>query len=111
LQATAKHSRKKNAALAAQALAAAEEKGKTTTMMFALLHDQHKAQLKAMAAAKKQAMDLMLKRINTLIASQSKAADKVTATIPNSNTDHASNTTNHMHELRKARFSQTANLL
>jgi hypothetical protein len=32
-------------------LTAAEEEGKTTAMMFALLQDQHKAQLKAMVAA------------------------------------------------------------
>jgi hypothetical protein len=47
-----------------------------------------------MAAANKQAMDAMLERMNALITGQSKAADKVTATIPNSNTNHASNTTN-----------------
>jgi hypothetical protein len=43
LQATAKQSRFKDAALAAQELAAAEEEGKTTAMMFALLQEQHKA--------------------------------------------------------------------
>jgi hypothetical protein len=35
----------KDAALAAQELVAAEVEGKTTAMMFALLQEQHKAQL------------------------------------------------------------------
>jgi hypothetical protein len=83
-QATRKHSWFKDAALAAQELAAADEEGKTTVMMFALLQDQHKTQLKAMAAANKQAMDAMLEHMNLLIAGQGKVADKVTATIPNS---------------------------
>jgi hypothetical protein len=51
LQATTKHSRFKDAALPAQELAAAEEEGETTAMMFTLLQEQHKAQLKLMAAA------------------------------------------------------------
>ncbi len=93
-QATAKHSQLKDAALAAQELAAAEEEGKTTVMMFALLQEQHKAQLESMVAANKQAMDAMFERINALIAGCGKAVDKVTATIPNSNTGHASSTTN-----------------
>ncbi len=62
-QATAKHSLFKDSALAAQELAAAEEEGKTTVMMFALLQEQHKAQLKSMAAANKQAMDAMFERM------------------------------------------------
>jgi hypothetical protein len=90
-----KHLWFKDTAAACQELAAAEEKGKTTAMMFALLKNQHKAQLEAMAAATKQAMDTMLERMNTLIAGQGKATDKVTATIPNSNTGQASYTTNH----------------
>jgi hypothetical protein len=94
LQATAKHSQFKDAALAAQELAAAEEEGKTTAIMFALLQDQHKDQLEAMVAANKQAMDAMLKCMNVLITCQGKATDKVTATIPNSSTGLASNTTN-----------------
>ncbi len=53
LQATAKQSQFKDEALAAQELAAAEEEGKITTMMFALLQKQSKAQLKAMAASNK----------------------------------------------------------
>ncbi len=93
-QATKKHPGFKDAALAAQELAAAEEEGKTTAMMFSLLPDQQKAQLEAMAAANKQAMDAMLERMNMLIAGQGKVVDKVTATIPNSNSSQASNTTN-----------------
>jgi hypothetical protein len=77
LQATAKHLWFKDAALAAQVLAAAEKEGKTTAMMFALLQDQHKAQLKAMAAANKQAMDTMLERMNALITGQGKAAESL----------------------------------
>jgi hypothetical protein len=63
-------------------------------MMLALLQEQHKAQLKVMVAANKQAMDAMLERMNALITGQGKAADKATAMIPNSNTGKASNITN-----------------
>ncbi len=59
-QATAKHSRFKDAALAAQELAAAEEEGETTAMMFALLQEQHKSQMEAMAAANQKSMDAIL---------------------------------------------------
>jgi hypothetical protein len=84
----------KDAALAAQELAAAAEDGKTPAMMFALVQEQHKAQLKAMVAANKQAMDAMLERMNALIAGHGKVADKPTATVPGSNTGHAPNTAN-----------------
>jgi hypothetical protein len=84
----------KDTALTAQELAAAEEEGKTTAMMFTLLQEQHKAQLKLMAAANKQVMDAIFERMNALIADHGKAADKVTGTIPNSNTGRASSTTN-----------------
>ncbi len=53
LQTITKHSQFKDAALAAQELAAAEEEGKTTAMMFTLLQEQHKAQLKLMVTANK----------------------------------------------------------
>ncbi len=86
MQATAKHSRFKDAALAAQELAAAEEEGKATAMMFTLLQEQHKAQLKLMAASNKQVMDTMFERMNTLIAGHGKAADKVNALPADSNT-------------------------
>ncbi len=42
LQATTKHPRFKDAALIAKELAAAEEEGKTTALMFTLLQEQHK---------------------------------------------------------------------
>ncbi len=93
-QATAKQLRFKDAALTAQELAAAEVEGKTTAMMFSLLQEQHKAQLEAMAAANKQAMDAMLERMNGLIAGQGKVADKPTATVPNSNPGNTPNTAN-----------------
>ncbi len=51
LQATAKHSRFKDAVLAAQEQVAAKEEGKLSAMMFALLQKQHKTQLKAMGTA------------------------------------------------------------
>jgi len=67
-QATAKHSRFKDAALAAQETAAAEEEGKASAMMFALLQEQHKAQLDAMTSANQKAMDAMFERKNAIIA-------------------------------------------
>jgi hypothetical protein len=70
------------------------KKARQPVMMFALLQEQHKAQLEAMMAANKQAMDAMLERMNALIAGLGKAADKPTAKLPNSNTGTASNTTN-----------------
>jgi hypothetical protein len=74
-QATAKQSQFKDAALAAQELAAAEEEGKTIAMMLALLQEQHKAQLEVMVAANKQAMDIMLECMNVLISGQGKVVD------------------------------------
>jgi hypothetical protein len=56
LQATAKQSWFKDAALAAQETAA-EEEGEASAMMFALLQEQHWAQLDAMASANQKAMD------------------------------------------------------
>jgi hypothetical protein len=94
LQATAKHSWFKDAALTAHELAAAEEEGETTRMMFTLLQEQHKAQLELMVAAKKLAMDAMFERMNALIADPIKAVDQVTATISNSNTSQASSNMN-----------------
>jgi hypothetical protein len=46
-----------------------------------------------MAAANKYAMGAMFEHMNALIAGHGKAADKVTATIPNSNTGCTSSTT------------------
>ncbi len=62
-------------------------------MMFTLLQEQHKAQLKKlMASANKLAMDRMFECMNALIAGHSKAADKVTAPLTNSNTGSAPST-------------------
>ncbi len=94
MQATAKHLQFKDAAHAAQELIAAVEEGKTIAILFTLLQEQHKAQQESMTAANKQAMDAMFERMNALIVDHSKAVDKVTATIPNSNTGHASSTPN-----------------
>jgi hypothetical protein len=76
LQATAKHSRFKNAALAAQEQVAAEEEGKVSAMMFALLQEQHKTQLKAMGTANQKAMEAMFKQINAIVGVQCKAVGK-----------------------------------
>ncbi len=76
LQATAKHSCFKDAALAAQEQVAAEEEGKVSAMMFALLQEQHKAQLKAMVTANQKAMEAMFEQINTIIGAQCKAVNK-----------------------------------
>ena len=73
-QATAKHSRFKDAALAAQELAAAEEEGEASAMMFALLQEQHKTQMDAMAASNQRAMEAMFEKMNAIIAN--KPADK-----------------------------------
>jgi hypothetical protein len=83
-------------------------------MMFTLLQEQHKVHLEAMVVANKQAMDAMLERMNALIAGQGKAADKPTATVPN--TTQAMHPTlqtgrKSLYKLRKACLSQTANLL
>ena len=79
--ATAKQSRFKEAALAAQEQAAATEEGETQTMMFTLLQEQHQSQLEAMAAANKEAMEAMMERMNALVTAQggrkyNPAADK-----------------------------------
>jgi len=39
-------------------------------MMFALLQEQHQAQLEAMAAANKAAMEAMMERMNALVTAQ-----------------------------------------
>jgi hypothetical protein len=59
LQATTKHSRFKDAALAAQEQVAAKEEGKVSAMMFTLLQEQHKTQLKAMGTVNQKAMEAM----------------------------------------------------
>jgi hypothetical protein len=64
---TAKQSHFKEAALAAQEQASVEEEGEMQAMMFALLQDQHKSQLEAMAAANKAMMDEMMEQMNTIL--------------------------------------------
>jgi hypothetical protein len=64
---TAKQSRFKEAALAANEQAAATEEGKKKAMMFALLQEQHQSQLEAMATTNKVAMEAMLERMNALV--------------------------------------------
>jgi hypothetical protein len=59
-------------------------------MMFTLLQKQHKAQLKSMVAANKQAIDMMFKCMNVLVASHGKAANKVTVPPANNNNVRAS---------------------
>ncbi len=83
----------KVAALTAQELAAAEEEGKTMMIMLTLLQEQHKMQIKLMAASNKPAMDKMFKHMNALIAGHSKAVDKVNASPANSNSGCASGST------------------
>jgi hypothetical protein len=111
LQATAN----KDAALAAQELAAAEEEGKTMVMMFTLLQEQHKAQFKLMVVSNKQAMDVMFKRMNVLIVGHSKAADKENAPPAKSNTGRSFGGTKcnkkEMHALQKTCVSQSCKLL
>ncbi len=60
LQATAKHSGFKDAALAAQEQVATKDKGKAMAMMFALLQEQHKNQMEAMVTASHKAMGAMM---------------------------------------------------
>jgi hypothetical protein len=68
LAATAKQSRFKEAALAAQELASAEEEGETQAMMFALLQDQHKAQIEVLTGANTASMNAMMERMNAMLA-------------------------------------------
>jgi hypothetical protein len=75
-QATTKQSRFKDAALATQEQVAAEEEGKALAIMFALLQEQHKMQLKAMATVNQKAMEAMFKRINAIVGGQCKVVDK-----------------------------------
>jgi hypothetical protein len=106
LQATAKQLRFKDALLAAQELAAAEEEGKTTAVMFALLQEQHKVQLEAMMAANKQAMDAMLEHMKALIAGQGKAVDKLRPRYPT-----ATQAQHPTQQTAKKKYAQTAESL
>ena len=82
---TAKPSRFKDAALAAQELAAAEEEGETMAMMFALLQEQHKSQMEEMAAANQKSMDAILEQMNGMLAGQGKMGDEENAQPVNAN--------------------------
>ena len=82
LQAMAKQSRFKDAALAAQETAAAEEEGETSAMMFALLQEQHQGQLKAMVTANQKAMDAMFERMNAMVAGNVKGGPMDNKNIP-----------------------------
>jgi hypothetical protein len=75
LAATAKQSRFKEAALAAQEQAAAMEEGETQAMLFALLQEQHQLQLEAMAVGNKANMVVMMERMNTLVEAQGKKGE------------------------------------
>jgi hypothetical protein len=72
----AKQSCFEDAALATQEQVAAEEEGKASAMMFALLQEQHKMQLEAMAMANQKAMEVMFEQTNAIIGGQCKAVDK-----------------------------------
>ncbi len=76
LQATAKQSCFKDAALAAQEQAAAETKGKATAMIFTLLQEQHKNQMEVMVTASQKAMDAMMEWMNALVVGHGKPLDK-----------------------------------
>jgi hypothetical protein len=65
----AKQSRLKEAALLAQETAAAEEEeGESQAMLFAMLQEQHVKQIAAIAATNKAHMDVMMDRMNALVA-------------------------------------------
>jgi hypothetical protein len=76
LAATAKQSRFKDAALAAQEQASAEEEGEMQAMMFALLQDQHKLQLEAMATENKATMDAMMECMSTILGGGSSGGSR-----------------------------------
>ncbi len=78
----AKHSRFKDAALAVQETAAAEEEGETSAMMFALLQEQHWAQLNAMATANQKAMNAMFERMNVMVTGNVKGVPMDKENIP-----------------------------
>jgi hypothetical protein len=73
LAATAKQSQFKEVALAAQEQTSAEEEGETQVMMFALLQDQHKVQLEAIAVANKATMDALMERMNAMLGNKAAA--------------------------------------
>jgi hypothetical protein len=64
---TAKQFRFKDAALLTQETAAAEDKGESQAMLFAMLQEQHNRQIVVMTATNKANMDVMMERTNTLV--------------------------------------------
>ena len=65
---TAKQSRFKEAALAAQEKEAAEAEGETQAMLFAMLQEQHEKQIASMEATNKANMEAMMERMNALVS-------------------------------------------
>jgi hypothetical protein len=63
-----KQSHFQEAALLTQEIAAAEDKCKSQTKLFAMLLEQHNRQIAAMTATNKANMDAMLERMNALMA-------------------------------------------
>jgi hypothetical protein len=57
----------KEAALLTQETAAAEDKGKSQAMLFAMLQEQHDRQIAAMTATNKANLDAMMERMNALV--------------------------------------------
>ena len=100
-QATAKHSRFKDAALVAQETAAAEGGGEASAMMFALLQEQHRAQLDAMASANQKAMDAMFKRMNAIVAGNANSGPPDKENIPPGGNVNPGNTPAARNEPRK----------
>jgi hypothetical protein len=83
LAAMAKQLHIKEAALAAQEQASAEEEGETQAMMFALLQDQHKSQLEAMAPANKVIMDAMMEHMSGIVGGGgSRTSERNKETLP-----------------------------
>jgi hypothetical protein len=68
---TAKQSRFREAALAAQEKEAAEAEGETQAMLFAMLQEQHEKHIATMEATNKANMDAMMERMNALVAAGS----------------------------------------
>ncbi len=63
----AKQSRFKEAVFLAQERAAAEDKGESQAMLFAMLQEQHDKQIAAMTATNKANMDAMMERMNAMV--------------------------------------------
>jgi hypothetical protein len=70
---TAKQSRFKEAALAAQEKEAAEAEGETQAMLFAMLQEHHDKQIATMEATNKANMDTMMEQMNALVANKENA--------------------------------------